>query len=424
VSSPRVAAPRVGRGDLVDSLPYRPLKPEYRKLLEDGIMPTRSRAKEPVPKAYAGLILHMIWRGWGLTEIMAALLDAGNEASEPFLAMERFAARRKIQAIHIAKRLLVEAELLRRDPHGVAEELLRWRNEVLPHLVGRGAAQDRAVITEVVNVGMTLHTWTPPMSSRTLGDRVGLHRKAATLCLHRLERTGVLNLDDSTELGTVIRLSRMWPSTLHGAAPYKELGHIRETVVVKHHPLWSDHGLGHNAGIIWTALDESHDVAELVDMTGLSKTTLYKGSALLERHQLVERHGTLRARTNRTLDAVDEALGASLGLARRAQQNQREQREWWAWSTAQQQQSLIDRQRALDWKRAQAAAQRERIETQVRRLQGVRPATGRSHPSSSTDDPASTARVREAETRKGCGEAMSNECPDLAATSNVRPPSG
>jgi hypothetical protein len=354
MSSRRVAAQGRGHGDLVDGLLYRPLKPEHRKLLEDGILPTRSRAKEAVPKAYAG-----------------------NEASEPFLAMERFAARRKIQSIYNAKRPLVEAELLRRDPHGIAEELLRWRNEVLPHLVGRGAAQDRAVITEIVNVGMTLHTWTPPMSRRTLGDRVGLHRKAVTRCLHRLDRTGVLHLDESTERGTVIRLSRMWPSTLHGATPYKELGHIRETIVVERHALWSDHGLGHNAGIIWTALDESHDVAELVAITKLSKTTLYKGLAPLEHHQLVGRQGAQRARTDRTLDAVDEALGASIGLAGRAQQNQREQHEWWAWSTAQQQQSLLDRQRALDWNRAQASEQRERIDTQVRRLKGVRPATGK-----------------------------------------------
>jgi hypothetical protein len=326
-----------------EDLPHRALKPEYQRQLEEGL--------EERYGAAASLILHMVWQGWSLTHVMVALLDAGNLASDRYLRMPRFKARRQIQKDFDRAREKVAAELrCRRADAAKIATFERWCQE---RLQGRTRLTDFAVLQVLVARCVAQRSLTSTISSRTIALDVGRSPATVQRALHRLATEHGVIAARSSDKGTWYRLLADSSDEALSCSPCPVQGTAssQEPAVSSSHAVFDPSGLGPSAGLVYAAAAGGRTARQVAAESRLSVSRVHALLADLRAYGLAIKADGVWHAVDVDLDDLARHLGVYATRQKRAARISRERDQWSTFKGTEAARTAEDRQRAMDWKR-------------------------------------------------------------------------
>lgn len=316
----------------VEGLPHRALPRHIQRRLEEGVLRKRSTAtKEPVPLATFGIVMSMVWCGWSVSECIEALMDAGNLASDPFLSMAPSQARREIADLYWKAVPKVARALADLDCGQITFDLCTTAARVLPSLSGTIA--DRLVMAALLDIAIRRASWRPTCSTRRLARDTMLSARTVSRAVHRLEDRGLLQILERNRKGTIYDLRRAERFSsrhipLWGDYPSRGMGQDENPMLPPAHPLWSAHGVGPTAGMVWCVLATPMSAAEIAVAANLPVSSVYRALRRLEDVGLISTKGVVRQRMAVDLDAVAASCGATAKIELRLARYAEEQARW------------------------------------------------------------------------------------------------
>lgn len=205
---------------------------------------------------------------------------------------------------------------------------------------GRGGASERNVYLGLLAVGWQWASWQPAASVRCLSEYAGTSRKTVSKALKRLLTGGLVEvMTPSGRAGSVATCWDLSKGAIEGFVskiPHKthKRGKIAAGAVAGE--VWRQVGRGEKRDgvtrspeLVWTHLaDDPAGVAELAELTGKSRRTVYRALDRLMAWDLAERVDGGWVRSARTLaDVADEVDAAGRATARH-RQHERERDAW------------------------------------------------------------------------------------------------